>query len=156
MNAKGYYRVNGVWIPNFLTYEGIGILSEFIAGTKKATAWKIGLLSGDSTKEDTITKKSWVEPGDLTGYARQATSVSKVIPTTLSSQPITAIEFNPVSFECTADNQAWDVSCSNLFLTVTDDGSTEYLISISSTLPSAVRLLPGASFRTAYRLCMGA
>ena len=152
----GFYEVNGVLIPNFLTYEGISKIAALVAGTITATGWKIGCLSGDVLKTDTLASHSWVEPSASTGYERQDTSIANVVDTSLSNQPITAIEFNPVSFECGANDVPWDVSCNHLFCTMTDSGGDTTLISIGSVLPSYIRLLPGTNFPAGYRICFGA
>lgn len=152
----GFYEVNGVLIPNFLTYAGISKITNLVAGTITAESWQIGCLSGDVLKTDTLENHSWVEPSAGTGYERQDTSIANVVDTSLSNQPITAIEFNPVSFECGANNSPWDVSCNHLFCTMTDSGGDTTLISIGSVLPSYIRLLPGTNFPAGYRICFGA
>lgn len=152
----GFYEVNGVFIPNFLTYAGISKITKLVAGTITATEWKIGCLSGDVLKTDTLESHGWVEPSASTGYARQTTTIANVVDTELSSQPITAIEFNPVSFSCGAEDIAWDVSCNHLFCTMKDSGGDTTLISIGSVLPSYIRLLPGTNFPAGYRICFGA
>lgn len=152
----GFYEVNGVLIHNFLTYAGISKITNLVAGTITATGWQIGCLSGDVLKIDTLENHSWVEPSASTGYERQDTSIANVVDTSLSNQPITTIEFNPVSFECGADDVAWDVSCNHLFCTMMDSGGDTTLISIGSVLPSYIRLLPGTNFPAGYRICFGA
>lgn len=152
----GFYEVNGVLIPNFLTYAGISKITNLVAGTITAEGWQIGCLSGDVLKSDTLENHSWVEPSASTGYERQDTSIANVVDTSLSNQPITAIEFNPVSFECGAADSPWDVSCNHLFCTMTDSGGDTTLISIGSVLPSYIRLLPGTNFPAGYRICFGA
>lgn len=152
----GYYEVNGVSIPNFLTYAGISKITGLVAGTITATDWQIGCMSGDGLKTDTLESHGWVEPSAGTGYARQSTSIANVVDTELSSQPISVIEFNPISFECGADDIAWDVSCNHLFCTMTDSNKDTTLISIGSVLPSYIRLLPGTNFPAGYRICFGA
>lgn len=152
----GQYKVNGVWIPNFLTYNGISQITKLVAGTITADSWQIGCLSGDVLKTDTLTTHGWVEPAANTGYERQDTTIANVVDTELSGQPITAIEFNPVSFECGAEDAAWDVSCNHLFCTMKDSNDLDTLISIGSVLPSYIRLLPGTNFPAGYRICFGA
>lgn len=152
----GQYKVGNLWVPNFMTYDGISQITKLVAGTITAASWKIGCLSGDVFKTDTLDSHSWVEPSAGTGYARQTTTIANVVDTNLNNQPITAIEFNPVSFECGANNVPWDISCNHLFCTMMDSNNTDTLISIGSVLPSFVRLLPGTSYLAGYRICFGA
>ena len=141
-------------VHNFLTYAGASIFAKLVAGTLKATAWHVGMLSGPVNKGDTETAHAWTEPTQAQGYSRQACTISEIVDTTLSEQPATVVVFAPVTFACGADNEAWDKAYSHSFLAMTDDAAepqTE-VVSIGSRLPSPVRLLPGGSYQTAYRL----
>lgn len=141
-------------VHNFLTYAGASIFAKLVAGTLKATAWKVGMLSGPVNKGDTEATHAWTEPTQAQGYSRQACAISEIIDTTLSEQPATVVVFAPVTFSCGDSNEAWDKAYSHSFLAMTDDASvpkTE-VVSIGSQLPSPVRLLPGGSYQTAYRL----
>lgn len=141
-------------VHNFLTYAGASIFAKLVAGTLKATAWKVGMLSGPVNKGDTEATHAWTEPTQAQGYSRQACAISEIIDTTLSEQPATVIVFAPVTFSCGESNEAWDKAYSHSFLAMTDNAAepkTE-VVSIGSQLPSPVRLLPGGSYQTAYRL----
>ena len=141
-------------VHNFLTYAGASIFAKLVAGTLKATAWKVGMLSGPVNKGDTEATHAWTEPTQAQGYSRQACTISEIIDTTLSEQPATVVVFAPVTFACGAEDEAWDKAYSHSFLAMTDDAAeakTE-VVSIGSQLPSPVRLLPGGSYQTAYRL----
>lgn len=141
-------------VHNFLTYAGASIFAKLVAGTLKATAWHVGMLSGPVNKGDTETAHAWTEPTQAQGYSRQACTISEIVDTTLSEQPATVVVFAPVTFSCGADNEAWDKAYSCSFLAMTDNAAepkTE-VVSIGSRLPSPVRLLPGGSYQTAYRL----
>lgn len=141
-------------VHNFLTYAGASIFAKLVAGTLKATAWKVGMLSGPVNKGDTEATHAWTEPTQAQGYSRQACAISEIIDTTLSEQPATVIVFAPVTFSCGDSNEAWDKAYSHSFLAMTDNAAepkTE-VVSIGSQLPSPVRLLPGGSYQTAYRL----
>lgn len=141
-------------VHNFLTYAGASIFAKLVAGTLKAAAWKVGMLSGPVNKGDTEATHAWTEPTQAQGYSRQACTISEIIDTTLSEQPATVVVFAPVTFSCGADDEAWDKAYSHSFLAMTDNATepkTE-VVSIGSQLPSPVRLLPGGSYQTAYRL----
>lgn len=141
-------------VHNFLTYAGASIFAKLVAGTLKATAWKVGMLSGPVNKGDTEATHAWTEPTQAQGYSRQACAISEIIDTTLSEQPATVVVFAPVTFACGENNEAWDKAYSHSFLAMTDNAvepKTE-VVSIGSQLPSPVRLLPGGSYQTAYRL----
>ena len=141
-------------VHNFLTYAGASIFAKLVAGTLKATAWKVGMLSGPVNKGDTEATHAWTEPTQAQGYSRQACAISEIIDTTLSEQPATVVVFAPVTFACGKDDEAWDKAYSHSFLAMADNASepkTE-VVSIGSQLPSPVRLLPGGSYQTAYRL----
>lgn len=141
-------------VHNFLTYAGASIFAKLVAGTLAASAWKIGMLSGPVNRGDTETARAWTEPTAAQGYSRQSCTVSEIVDTTLSEQPATAVVFTPVTFSCGADDEAWDKAYSHSFLAMTDNATepkTE-VVSIGSQLPSPVRLLPGGSYQTAYRL----
>lgn len=141
-------------VHNFLTYAGASIFAKLVAGTLKATAWKVGMLSGPVNKGDTEATHAWTEPTQAQGYSRQACAISEIIDTTLSEQPATVVVFAPVTFACEANDEAWDKAYSHSFLAMTDNATepkTE-VVSIGSQLPSPVRLLPGGSYQTAYRL----
>ena len=134
-------------VHNFLTYAGASIFAKLVAGTLKATAWKVGMLSGPVNKGDTEATHAWTEPTQAQGYSRQACAISEIIDTTLSEQPATVIVFAPVTFSCGESNEAWDKAYSHSFLAMTDNAAepkTE-VVSIGSQLPSPVRLLPGGS-----------
>lgn len=141
-------------VHNFLTYAGASIFAKLVAGTLKATAWKVGMLSGPVNKGDTEATHAWTEPTQAQGYSRQSCAISEIIDTTLSEQPATVVVFAPVTFSCGESNEAWDKAYSHSFLAMTDNAAepkTE-VVSIGSQLPSPVRLLPGGSYQTAYRL----
>lgn len=148
----GMFQVGDLWIPNFMTYAGVAKIAHVLAGDITVKGWKVGCLAGPVTKEDTLLSHAWQEPDASSGYARQSCTVSEIVPTSESGQPITVMRLTPVTFECLESNEPWEISCSRLFCTMTDSNDAEELISISSVLPSAVRLLQGNSFQTAYHL----
>lgn len=141
-------------VHNFLTYAGASKFAKLVAGSIAATKWHVGMLSGPVNKGDTEATHAWTEPTAAQGYARQECTVSEIVDTTLSEQPVTVVVFTPVTFSCGADDEAWDKAYSHSFLAMTDNAAepeTE-VVSIGSQLPSPVRLLPGGSYQTAYRL----
>lgn len=141
-------------VHNYLTYAGASKIAKLVAGTISATEWRVGMLSGPAKRDDTQSAHSWTEPTSAQGYTRQPCTVSEIIDTKLSEQPATVVVFTPVTFSCSENNTAWDKAYSNSFLAMKDnqeEPETE-IISISSQLPSPVRLLPGTSYQMAYRL----
>lgn len=142
-------------VHNFLTYAGVDILTGIIAQQITPAAWKVGLLSGSVSKDDTEEIHAWTEPVESEGYARQACTVQEVVRTTTSQQTVTALIFSPVTFTCGTENTDWSKAYTNLFMSMTDSQEptphTE-IISIGSQLPSPVRLFKGGAYTTAYRL----
>lgn len=144
-------------IHNLITLEGMNNIASVFAGLVEGTrSWIIGLLGGPVSKNDTMTLHGWTEPDASTGYARQTTTVSGVVNTTKSGLDVACIEYNPVTFQCGKDNQAWDVPCTNAWLGMNGTSLTgTQLISIGAKQPNTIRLIPGASFQLGYRQYFG-
>lgn len=144
-------------VPNLITHEGLNTIAQVFAGQLPQNGtWYVGLASGAVSQYDTAASKTWVEPLPTTGYARQQTTVSGVVQTTVSNLDVACIEFNPVTFSCGAEDEVWDVACQYAWLGLQlPDEDTIRIISIGSKQPSNIRLVPGASFELAYRQYFG-